>query len=116
MPSITSRSNPVVARFRTLADEPDREGLRLLLDGGHLVQEAADAGYRFEDVLVSATHVEAGDATGAIATRLERDGHRVTVVTEPVLRAASPVKSPSGIVAIAVRARDRKSTRLNSSH
>ena len=46
MPSITSRSNPVVARFRTLADAPDREGLRLLLDGGHLVFYIWEAVFR----------------------------------------------------------------------
>lgn len=103
MQSVTSRSNPVVARFRELADHPDRGGLRLLLDGTHLVEEASRAGFRFEDVLVSATHVETGDPEGQLATRLDRAGHRVTMVSEAVLRAASPVKTPSGLVAIALR-------------
>lgn len=103
MKSISSRSNPVVALFRDLAATPDAAGGRLLLDGTHLVREARDAGLGFESVAVVVSALDAGGEAATLARALHDDGHPVITVTEPVLRAMSPVRHPSGIVAIALR-------------
>ena len=104
MKSISSRSNPQVAAFRDLASTPDADGVRLLLDGAHLVREAHEAGLSFECVAIVVSALDSGGESAALARALHADGHQVVTVTEPVLRAISPVKTPSGIVAIARRA------------
>ena len=103
MRSITSRSNALVARFRDLADHPDVTGARLLLDGPHLVRDAHAAGLTFEHVAVSVSALDRGGEAATLARTLDASGHDVCTVTEPVLRAISPVKTPTGIVAIAER-------------
>jgi TrmH family RNA methyltransferase len=100
VPTITSRQNPLVRTFRALADAPDPQGARLLLDGAHLVAEALGAGAPFEAVAVSASRLERGTPEAAVTEALDRIGVPVVRVSESVLRAASPVRSPSGIVAI----------------
>jgi TrmH family RNA methyltransferase len=100
---ISSRQNPVVAAFRTLADEPDPTGARLLLDGPHLVRDARSCGLRFEAVAVAASKLASQTEEGQLAQRLERDGIDVVEASDAVFDAISPVKSPSGIVAIAGR-------------
>ena len=49
--SITSRRNPLVARFRDAADHGS-DGL-MLLDGAHLLAEALDAGIEVTDVAIA---------------------------------------------------------------
>jgi TrmH family RNA methyltransferase len=97
--TITSRHNPVVARFRAAAsrrDNPDD----ILLDGVHLIQEAFAAGLTVTCVAVTAT-------AGALATlRTLLDGAasprpQVYQVSAAVMEALSPVRSPSGAVALA---------------
>jgi TrmH family RNA methyltransferase len=70
----------------------------MLLDGEHLIQEALGSGIPLQ--LVAAvdrlSHSEAAD-------RAQRAGARMIVVTDAVLSAISPVRTPSGIVAIASR-------------
>lgn len=99
MPRITSRQHPLVQRFRRLARR--REDGFILVDGEHLVTDALAAGLPFDAVLTDERHAE-------LARRAERPG--VTPVyeaTAPVLEAASPVASPTGLVAIvAWRPRD----------
>jgi TrmH family RNA methyltransferase len=103
MKSITSRSNPTVSLFRDLASTPDASGVRLLLDGAHLVSEAHAAGLSFECVAVAGAAFDDGGETATLARALHAEGHPVVTVTDPVLRAMSPVRHPSGIVAIALR-------------
>jgi TrmH family RNA methyltransferase len=103
MRSISSRQNPVVSTFRELAAKPPIDGSRILLDGAHLVQEARAAGLTFEHIAVSASHVERGAEIAQLARAFEHDGVDLFVVTEPVMNAISPVRTPSGIVGIAVR-------------
>jgi len=105
MHSITSRSNGLVAEFRSLAETPDPSGARLLLDGLHLVQEAEAAGLPFECVAIETTLLDADGDSARVARRLEAAGHRVVSVTAPVMRAMSPVQHPSGLVAIATPVR-----------
>lgn len=102
---ISSRQNPIVAAFRTLADQPDPTGARLLLDGAHLVNDARSSGLQFETVAVAASKLTSQTEEGLLAQRLEREGIEVIEASDAVFDALSPVKSPSGIVAIAERKR-----------
>ena len=103
MKHVSSRQNPIVAAFRTLADEPDPTGARLLLDGAHLVSDARASGLQFEAVAVAASKLTTQTEEGLLAQRLEREGIDVVEASDSVFDALSPVKSPSGIVAIAGR-------------
>jgi TrmH family RNA methyltransferase len=99
MKTISSRHNPLVRTFRTLAATPDPEGRRLLLDGVHLVQEARAAGLELETVAA----VDGRSEAAGLAAELRHSGVDVIAVTDSVMSALSPVRTPSGIVAIATR-------------
>jgi RNA methyltransferase, TrmH family len=103
MRSISSRQNPIVRTFRDLAANAAIDGSRLLLDGAHLVEEARAAGLAFEHVAVSAQQTESESDIAQLARALERDGVDVVVANEAVISAMSPVRTPSGIVAIVSR-------------
>lgn len=96
---LTRRQDPVVDRFRRAARRAPSEPC-VLLDGEHLIRDAMAAGLRLEVVL--ATHerwAELADlaaALGALPTPLA-----LYDASPGVLDAASPVKTPSGIVALA---------------
>jgi len=89
---ISSRQHPVVKRARRLAAE--REDGVVLLDGAHLVAEALDAGLSIDAVLSDGRHPD-------LAERARRTGATAYEATASVLEAASPVASPTGIIAIA---------------
>jgi RNA methyltransferase, TrmH family len=97
--SITSRQHPIVARFRAAAaGRPQRPG-ETVLDGPHLVRDALAANVL---LAVVATTPDAHE-TGEIAALLGVAAHRaieVLLVSAPVMEAISPVRTPSGIVAI----------------
>lgn len=103
MRTISSRQNPLVRTFRELARTPDPTGARLLLDGVHLVREARAAGVEIEVAAVAAARVRGAGEEADLARRLEADGVRVVSAGEQVFAAMSPVRAPSGIVAIARR-------------
>jgi TrmH family RNA methyltransferase len=91
---ITSRRHPLVQRIRALASgrTPDDP---VLLDGEHLVAEALRARVPVEAVMrVNGAFADLVDA----ARRAGADIHEVTA---DVLDAISPVRAPSGIVALA---------------
>jgi TrmH family RNA methyltransferase len=98
MDSITSRQNPVVRRFRDVAQEP---GDSVLLDGPHLLAEALLAHLPVEVVAVESAAAN-GEIT-ALVRRAAEAGARVLDVSASVLEAMSPVRRPTGIVAIARR-------------
>ena len=100
MKTIASRQHALVRAFRELAGEPDSAGARLLLDGVHQVREARDAGIAFEAIAVAASRLHAATEEGDLARTLEHDGTEVYSVNDQVLAAVSPVRSPSGIVAM----------------
>jgi TrmH family RNA methyltransferase len=102
MPVINSRQNPVVRTFRELARQPDANGARLLLDGAHLIREAMAAGVEFETVAVAASRI-AGTEEADVARAAANHGARVLTFAESAFAAMSPVRAPSGIVAIARR-------------
>jgi len=109
MQRISSRQNPIVRAYRELAQAPDATGARLLLDGAHLVREAHAAALRFESVVVAASRVDrSGGPPGSpaseeaeIADALLNAGVDVAVASDQIFAAISPVRTPSGIVAIA---------------
>jgi TrmH family RNA methyltransferase len=111
MKRISSRQSPVVRAYRDLVREPDPAGVRLLLDGAHLIREAHDAALVFESVVVAASHIDRrGGRSGppateerALAESLERTGVDVAVAGAQTFAAISPVRTPSGIVAIVHR-------------
>jgi RNA methyltransferase, TrmH family len=94
----------MVQAFRSLADRPDPAGVRLLLDGVHLVRDAHRAGLTLDLVAVAETEVATSSDSGRLARALDADGIDVVCVSDRVLRAISPVQHPAGIVAIASRA------------
>jgi TrmH family RNA methyltransferase len=98
MKRITSRHNQVVARFRSVARgaEPG-----ILLDGAHLVNEALPS-IRIRLAMV-ATKAMGRDDIADLASRLERNGVEVCIVSEPVMAAVSQVASSSAIVAVGDR-------------
>jgi len=100
---VSSRQNALVRAYRDLAREPDPAGLRLLLDGAHLVREALDAALSFESVVVASSRLDVENEERALAESLERGGTDVTAASDQVFASISPVRTPSGIVAIAHR-------------
>lgn len=73
----------------------------MLLDGEHLVEEALASGVR-SDVVAVAESLAVG-RLAPLTARLQVAGATIFMVTDQVLAAVSPVKQPSGVVAIAAR-------------
>lgn len=94
LPRITSRQHAFVRRCRDLAARRGDAGGAVLLDGEHLLDEALAAGVPVEGVLTDGRGRE-------VARRAHAAGAIVYDATASVLEAASPVKQPSGIVAVA---------------
>lgn len=103
MRTISSRQNPLVREFRSLAAAPDAGGTRLLLDGAHLLLAADEAGTAVDVVVVAASHLDRDTDEGQLARKFDRDGTDVAVVSDSVFAALSPVRSPSGIAALVRR-------------
>ena len=98
--TITSRQNPLVARFRTAA-RGDVGGV-MLLEGAHLVADAVAAKVAFQLAAVTPASREKDDIR-ALVDALEQGRVEVITVSASVMDAVSPVKTPSGIVALAER-------------
>ena len=98
-PVLTSRTHPLVQRMRRQARGRSADDPTVVLDGVHLVAMAADLGVALEAVLVD--QAGASDELSRLVAHLLRSGTRVTPATAAVLDAASPVQSPSRIVALA---------------
>lgn len=97
MTLITSRQHAVVRQCRAIASGDPR---LMLLDGWHLLADAYAVGLSIELVAVRA------DTVAAHARTLEAmadDGATVLHVSDSVMDALSPVRTPSGVVAIAAR-------------
>jgi TrmH family RNA methyltransferase len=101
--TISSRQNPIVRAYRELASEPDAGDARVLLDGVHLVRDAHAAGLTFESVAIAASRLANPTEERDVARALESAGAPVVTASDAVFEAMSPVRSPSGIVAIALR-------------
>jgi TrmH family RNA methyltransferase len=103
MRTISSRQNPIVRMFRDLAERADPRGTRVLLDGAHLVRDAHAARASVEIAAVAASRLTDDTEERRLADLLERQGTEVVVAPDAVFAAMSPVRSPSGIAAIARR-------------
>lgn len=99
MQTITSRRHPLVAACREARGGGDDQPL--LLDGWHLLVEAAAAGLDVDAVAVGSAALD--ETMIATLDRLEEAGSHVVRVTSDVLNAMSPVRTPSGVVALARR-------------
>jgi TrmH family RNA methyltransferase len=100
-PRITSRRNEIVARYRSAARGAE-PGI-VLLDGAHLVEDALASGAAVRHVLVSA---ETAASQSRFVERLAERDIDVAIATDPVMAAASPVRSPSAVVALADHPRE----------
>lgn len=89
---LSSRQHAVVRRCRDVARGGDPE--LVLIDGEHLLADALDAGIPIEVVLTDGR-------AAALAGRARAAGASVYEGTAGVLEAASPVRTPSGVVALA---------------
>ena len=103
MKTISSRHNAVVRAFRELARTPDPTGARLLLDGVHLIRDAHAAGVDMDVVALDSTRSRSAGEEADVARALDARGTRVLTVSAQAFAAMSPVRAPSGIVAIARR-------------
>jgi TrmH family RNA methyltransferase len=92
-PRIASRQHPIVRRFRRAAERRD-DTAEILLDGEHLIRDAIAARIPVHVVLTTPAHA-------AIADTARAAGATVHEVTAAVIDAASPVRAPSGVVALA---------------
>jgi TrmH family RNA methyltransferase len=89
---VTSRQHAIVKTSRSVA-RGDAE--RALIDGWHLLHDAVAAGIDVDTVALVGTAPTAAD--DALVRAL---GRRVLPVSASVMDALSPVRSPSGVVAI----------------
>jgi TrmH family RNA methyltransferase len=93
---VSNRHHTLVRECRQLA-RGAQDG-RVLLDGAHLVVDALRAGATIEAVLATSPALAASSDLGAA---LREAGVPVYDASDAVLDAASPARTPSGIVAIA---------------
>jgi RNA methyltransferase, TrmH family len=98
--AITSRQNPIVARYRAAARGDDRSVL--LLDGVHLIADGLRAGIAIGHAAVTPA-AQASPEIAALVASLGRTGSVVDTVSAPVMDALSPVRSAAGIVALGAR-------------
>ncbi len=99
MPSITSRRHPLVLTCREARAGGDDQPL--LLDGWHLLIEARDAGLTVDAVALGVD--PPGPAEAQVVNELAEAGTQVVTVSADVLQAMSPVRTSSGVVALARR-------------
>ncbi len=99
MRAISSRQNPLVQQFRETAAGAAR-GALVLLDGAHLVATALDAALPIPVAAITDSELDDPEFA-ALAARLEAAGTDLAVVTSNLMAVISPVRSPSGLVALA---------------
>jgi TrmH family RNA methyltransferase len=93
MPVVSSRQHPFVQRCRRLAAGRGDAG-EILLDGPHLLEDAVAASVEILGVLLD-------DRGTSVLPLLRGRGIPVHETSRQILEAAAPVRSPSGLVAIA---------------
>lgn len=99
---LTSRQHPVVRAFRQHARGAAEADAGVLLDGAHLIREALAAKLAVRTLLVSSDFLAGAPAADReLAGAAAKAGARVYEAASSVIAAASPVRSSSGIVALA---------------
>lgn len=100
MEAISSRHNPIVKSFRACA-RANGDG-DVILEGSRLIHDALSAGVRLRTVAFGSGRVESPDPdTRMLLAALRESGARVVSASPAVMAALSPVRTPSGVVAIA---------------
>jgi TrmH family RNA methyltransferase len=101
---MTGAPHSSVKRYRELARHPSKNGLQreLLLDGAHLVFEARKSGLTIETAAFENDMFD-DPSIRTLAEQLVAEGAEVFIVSKKTLESMSPVKTPSGAVAIARR-------------
>ena len=100
--TITSRQNSSVQAFRELTRKRKPTDDRVLLDGWHLLIEARQAGVPIERAVFTSDILNKTEIA-RLAHELTVAGVEVMTVTGVVMEALSPVRTPSGVVAIGRR-------------
>ena len=103
MTIITSRQNPIVAKFREVTRSHRNERERILLEGSTLIDDARRANVPLE-VAVFATDESKKRSrdSNVLANKLRLLGVDVILASNSVLAALSPAHEPSGAVAIGI--------------
>lgn len=102
MRTITSRQNPLIAKFRAATRTRQSTRQHILLDGRRLIDDALRAGAPIEVALFSPSALlDSETSLTPLARALAASGTEILEVSESVIRAASPVRTPSGVVALA---------------
>jgi TrmH family RNA methyltransferase len=97
VPTITSRQHPLVKTVRRVVRG---DQTLALLDGWHLVEEALRANVEFETIAVAGGK----DAPGsAVVAQARARGAEIVEVSPAVMDALSPVRTPSGVIALVRR-------------
>jgi len=96
---VTSRQNPIVARFRDAARRHADAPGPVLVEGATLLQEARSAGWTID----VAAFTEQALAHADVARLFDDLGESVSrvIVPDRILDAMSPARAPSGVVALA---------------
>lgn len=101
IPRLTRRQDPIVTRLRELARGRDAGSEDVLLDGTHVVLEALRADVPLEVILATTDRLEeASPEMRQLWSLAAASGAAIYDVTTSVMDAASPVRTPSGIVAL----------------
>ncbi|MGQ0732712.1 MAG: TrmH family RNA methyltransferase [Acidobacteriota bacterium] len=97
MSVLKSRRHPIVALFRKAARDG---GPFALIDGWHLLREAHEASLRIDTVAIA--DEGRGAATAPLLAEVARHA-KVVTVSAGVMDALSPVRTPTGVVALVAR-------------
>src|SRR5579871_951052 len=98
---LTSRQHALVSACRDLARGRGESGA-VLLDGAHVIAEALASDVPIDAAIVSADLLaDDGPHGRRLVEALHRHGTTVYEGTDDVIAAASPVRTPAGLVAIA---------------
>lgn len=100
--TITSRRNSSLQAFRDLTRKRKPTDDRVLLDGWHLLIEARQAGVPIERAVFTSDILNKTEIA-RLAHELTDAGVEVMAVTGAMMEALSPVRTPSGVVAIGRR-------------
>ncbi len=101
IPRLTRRQDPIVTRLREVARGREAGSNDVLLDGTHVVLEALRADVPLEVILATTDRLEeSSPEMRQLWSLAAASGAAIYDVTTGVMDAASPVRTPSGIVAL----------------
>jgi TrmH family RNA methyltransferase len=101
-PRLTRRQDPIVTRFREVARSREDAGDVVLLDGPHVVLEALRADLPIELILATTDRLnDPAPGMRQFWSLAGASGAAIYDVTTAVMDAVSPVRTPTGIVALA---------------